>query len=180
MWKIKEEIDWKEERLRLLSDKVDENRMADAEMEAGQSFKDCKLEKKDEAAMLRRQEIAAWRPYGSKLLPNQIDALANAVFQRFKESGAVQEQMPGRDERRRTSEEEQEQGRASQQVALPTPGWVNQVAPASSLELDLSRVRCVSGEGGSAGRPCKRGPSRSPGRLSRDEEGDENMGGLVP
>ena len=76
--------------------------------------------------MLRRQEIAAWRPCGSKLLPcvlqrgsNQVDALANAVFQRFKESGAVQELMPGRDERR------------SQQAALPPPGGVNEVAPAS-------------------------------------------------
>ena len=35
MRKIEEEIDWKEERFRLLSDKVDKNRMADAEMEAG-------------------------------------------------------------------------------------------------------------------------------------------------
>ena len=78
--------------------------------------------------------------------------------------------MPGRDERR--SGDEQEQGRASQQVALPTRGGVNQVAPASSLELDLPRVRGVSGEGGGAG--------RSPGRLSRDEEGDGNVGGLVP
>ena len=32
MWKIRDEIDWKEERFRLLSDKVDKNRMADAEM----------------------------------------------------------------------------------------------------------------------------------------------------
>ena len=73
--------------------------------------------------------------------PNQVDALANAVFQRFKESGAVQEQMPRRDERR--SEDGQEQRRASQQVALPTPSGVNQVAPASSLELDLPRVRGI-------------------------------------
>ena len=51
---------------------------------------------------------------------NQIDALA--VVQRSKESGAVLEQVPGRDERRSNSEEEQEQGRASQQVPLPTPG----------------------------------------------------------
>ena len=128
--------------------------------------------------MLRRQEIAAWRPCGSKLLPNQIDALANAVFQRFKESGAVQEQMPGRDERRRNSEEEQEQGGASQQVVLPTPGWVNHQRAVWSLTFP--HERCVSGEDGSAGRPCERGPSRSPGRLSRDEEGDENVGGLVP
>ena len=118
--------------------------------------------------MLRRQKIAAWRPCGNKLLPcaavgpNQVDALASAVFQRFKESGAVQEQVPGRDERRRNSVEEQEQ-----------------IAPANSLELDFLRVRGVPGEGGGAGRPCKRGPSRSPGRLSWDEEGDEDVGGWV-
>ena len=34
MRKFREEIDWKEGRFRLLSDKVDKNRMADAEMEA--------------------------------------------------------------------------------------------------------------------------------------------------
>ena len=44
---------------------------------------------------------------------------------------------------------------------------INQVALASSLELDLHRVRGAPGEGGSAGRPGtqgnrKRGPSRSP------------------
>ena len=84
-------------------------------------------------------------------------------LQRFKESGAVQEQMPGRDERRRNSEDEQEQGRASQQVALPTSGGFIQGAPASSLELDLPLVRGAPGEGGSAGRSGtqgdrKRGP----------------------
>ena len=34
MPKISEEIDWKEEGFRLLSNKVDKNRMADAEMDA--------------------------------------------------------------------------------------------------------------------------------------------------
>ena len=37
--------------------------------------------------------------------------------------------MPGRDERRRNSEEKPEQGRASQQVALPTPGGFFKVHP---------------------------------------------------
>ena len=60
------------------------------------------------------------------------------------------------------------------------PGGIDQVAPASSSELDLPRVWGVPGEGGSAGRPCKRGPSRSPGRPSRDEEGDDDLGDLVP
>ena len=49
------------------------------------------------------------------------------------------------EEMKEESEVEQEQGIASQQVALPTPGGVNRVAPASSLELDLPRVRGVPG-----------------------------------
>ena len=59
--------------------------------------------------------------------------------------------MPGRDERRRNSEYEQEPCRNNQQLALPTPGGINQGAPASSLELDLPRVRVVPGESGRAG-----------------------------
>ena len=117
--------------------------------------------------------------------PNEIDALASAVVQRFKESGAFQEQVPGRDDRRRNSEEEQEQGRASQQVALPTPGGFIHGAPASCVELDIPLVRSVPSEGGSAGRSGtqgdrKRGPSRSPGRHSMDEGSDVDLGGLVP
>ena len=60
-------------------------------------------------------------------------------------------QMSGREEGRRDSENEQEKGRTSQQLVLPTPGGVNQDAPASSLELDLHRVR-GPGESGSAER----------------------------
>ena len=167
--KLRDEVKQKEERILFLSDKVEKNKMADADM-AAENFRGCRHEKKEGAAMLRRQEIAAWRPYGSKLLPCcaavgpiQIDALAIAGVQRFKESGAVQEQVPGRDERRRSSEEEHEQGGASQQVALPTPGGFIQGAPASRLELDLLLARGVPGEGGSAGRSGtqghrKRGP----------------------
>ena len=66
--------------------------------------------------------------------------------------------------------EEQEQGRANQQVTLPTPGGFIRGAPASILELDLPLVRGVPGEGRSAGRSGtqggrKRGPQRSPGRI---------------
>ena len=117
--------------------------------------------------------------------PNQVEAFANAVLQRIKESGAVQGQMPGRNERRRNSEDEQEQGRASQHVALPSPGGLIQGAPASSLELDLPLVRGGPGEGESAGTSStqgdrKRVPSRSRGRHSMDEGGDDDLGGLVP
>ena len=92
--------------------------------------------------------------------------------------------MPGRDERTRNSENEQEQGRTSQPLVLPTPGGINQGAPASSVELDLHRVRVVPSESGSARRSGtqgdrKRGPSRSPRRHSMDEEGDDDVGGLV-
>ena len=37
--------------------------------------------------------------------------------------------MPGRDERRRNSADEQGQGRINQQLVLPTPGGINQGAP---------------------------------------------------
>ena len=74
--------------------------------------------------------------------PNQVDA----VFQRFRESGATQGQMPGRDERRRNSEDEQEQGGTDQQLAPPAQGGINEGAPASSLELDLPRVRGALGK----------------------------------
>ena len=53
--------------------------------------------------------------------------------------------------RRRDSKNEQEQGRTSQQVALPTPGGFIQGAPASSLELDPLRVRRAHVECGGAG-----------------------------
>ena len=88
--------------------------------------------------------------------PNHVDALANADFQRFKESGAAQEQMPRRDERR-NSEEEQEQGRTSQHLAIPTPGGsikMHQRAVWSLIFL-VYGVCLVK--------------SRSPGRASMDE-----------
>ena len=179
----------KEERHLLLSNKIHKNKMQDAEvvaelqrLQAGEERRGgnasqtggCRLE-------ALWQQIAAVYP---AVGPNQVDALASAVFQRFKESGATQEQMPGRDERRRNGEDEQEQGRINQQLVLPTPGGINQGAPASSLELDLPRARGAPGEGGNAGRSGtqgvrKRGPSRSPGRHSTDEDGDDDLGEVV-
>ena len=49
--------------------------------------------------------------------------------------------MPGREEGRRNSEDEQEQGKTSQQLVLPAPGGFNEGTPASSMELDLLHVR---------------------------------------
>ena len=105
MRKLQEEIRQMEERHLLLSNKIHKNKMQDAEvvaelqrLQAGEERRggnasqtgDCRLE-------ALWQQVAAVCAVG----PNQVDALANAVLQRCKESGAIQEQMPGRDERRR-------------------------------------------------------------------------------
>ena len=52
MWKSREEIDWKVERFRLLSDTVDKSCLADT---------DCKPEKQEEVAMHRKSLIVARR-----------------------------------------------------------------------------------------------------------------------
>ena len=190
MRKLRGDVKQKEERILFLSDKVEKHKMAVADraaelqvLQAGEERGGSNPSQTGDSCL-----EALWQQIAvvcGAVGPNQVDALANAVFQRFKESGAVQEQMPGKDERRRNSEDEQEQGGASQQVALPTPAGFIQGAPARSLELDLPLVRCAPGEGESAGRSGtqgdrKRGPSRSPGRHSMDEGGDDDLGGLVP
>ena len=63
---LREEIDRNEERFRQLSDKVEKNKMLDAGMAA--ELQGC-MQKKKEAAMLRKQVMAAWRPCGSNLSP---------------------------------------------------------------------------------------------------------------
>ena len=75
----------------------------------------------------------------SEALWQQLIALgANGIetfLQRLqREMGAVQGQMPERErEGRRNSEDEQEQGRISQQLVLPAPGGINEGTPASSF-----------------------------------------------
>ena len=179
--KLRDEVKQKEERvLFFCPHKVEKNQMADADMAAELQGLQAAEERRSSNAShtgdscleaLWQQIAAACAAVG----PNQIDALASAVVQRFKEIGAVQKQGPGRDERIRNGEEEQEQGRASQQVALPTPGGFIQGAPARSLELDLPLVRGVPGERKIRHTQVdrKRGPSRSPGRHSKDEGADD-------
>ena len=84
---------------------------------------------------------------------------------------------------------EQHKGRCQEEnqsaVGVTNVRRINEGAPASSLELDLCRVRDVPSEGGGAGKSGaqgdrKRGPSRSPGRPSMDEEEDDDFGDLVP
>ena len=59
MREMREENDCNEERFRQLSDKVDKNKMVDAEMAA--ELQSLQAGKKEEAVMLRRQVIAVWR-----------------------------------------------------------------------------------------------------------------------
>ena len=90
--------------------------------------------------------------------------------------------MPGRGEGRRNSEDEQEQDKASQQLVLSASGVCSEGTPASSLELDLLRVRCAIGECGGAGKSGaakderKRPLSNSPNRLPMEE--DASLGDL--
>ena len=156
-----------------------------------QNFRDCKLENKEEVAMHRKRLISGWRRWWNRSSPwertrrGRSSMLCVKYSSRDSRLSAPPAQVPGREEGRRDSENEQEQGRTSQQLVLPTPGGSNQDAPASSLELDLHRVEGAPGESGSAGRSSKQGdrkggPSRSPGRHSMDEEENDNVGGVVP
>ena len=95
--------------------------------------------------------------------------------------GPTQRQMPEREEGRRNSETEQEQGKTSQQSVLPAPGGFNEGAQASSMELDLPRVRGAHGQCGAAGSlgsatDRKGSLSNSPSRLSMEE--DASLGDL--
>ena len=82
----------------------------------------------------------------------EIDALANAVIQKFKESGAAQEQV---------QEEMREEQIVKRNWNKVEPGGFIQGAPASSLELDILSVRGV------------------PGEDRMDEGADDDLGGLV-
>ena len=147
------------------------------------NFTDCRHEEKEEAAMLRSQAIAAWKSCGGKLLSCVLQWVQTRLMPlpmlSSKGSRKV-EQFRGR-----CQEEVKEEGivKMNKSKAKPVSNWRD--ASASSLELDLLRVRGVPGESGSAGRASKqgdrqRGPSRSPGRTSMEEEVDDNVGGLVP
>ena len=91
--------------------------------------------------------------------------------------------MPGSEGGRRSSEDEQEQDKASQQMALSGSSGCDEGTPASSLELDLPPVRDALGEGGRAGKSGKakgerkRPSSNSPSRRAMGEE--EGSGRLV-
>ena len=92
------------------------------------------------------------------------------------------EHIPGREEGRSNSEDEEEQDKASQQLALSASSWCNEGTSASSFEHDLPRVRGALGECGGAGKSGaakderKRPLSNSPSRLPTEE--DASLGDL--
>ena len=90
--KIREEILRNEERFRLVSDEVDKNRMADAEVEAelqglqgGEERRCCNASQKGVCCM-----EAVWQHFIA-LGGNRVEAM----FQRYRVMGAAQGQMPG-------------------------------------------------------------------------------------
>ena len=95
-----------------------------------------------------------------------------AMFQRYREMGAAQEQMSGREEGSRNSEDEQDHCKTSQQLVLPAQGGLNEGALASSMELDLPHVRGAHGEcGGAFSSGPKKSRSNTPwSGLSMEEE----------
>ena len=114
--------DRSEERFRQLSDKVDKNKMADAEMAAElQSL---------QAGEERRGSNASQTGDGclEALWQQLVARMELRVFvQRLqREMGAAQGQMPGREAGRRSSEDEQGQGRISQQLVPPASGGINE------------------------------------------------------
>ena len=138
MRRISEKIDRNEERFRQLSNKVDKNKMADAEMaaelqslQAGEERRGSSASQTGDCCLEEMfQRVVALGTNGVEVL-----------FQRTqREIGAAPGQMPGR-EGRRISEDEQKQSRFSKQLVHPAPGGINEGTPASSVELDLPRAQ---------------------------------------
>ena len=77
---------------------------------------------------------------GADQARSKFDAMCQVFFKKF-EAYTPSAQMPAKKGGRRNSEDEQEQDKASQQLALSASGGCNERTPASSLELDLCRVR---------------------------------------
>ena len=101
MWKIEQEIGWKEERFTLLADKEDKNRMADAEMEAELQGLQAEEERGSNASQTGDGCLEALWQQLIALGANGIEAFARMLH---REMGAAQGQMPGREEGRRDSE----------------------------------------------------------------------------
>ena len=129
---IRVEIDRNEERFRQLSDKVDKNKVVDAEMTAELQGVQAGEERRGTNCGCRSGEV-------------KVRCFVPGVLQKNRGLYPF-----GADARRRNSEDEQEQAKASQQLALSASGGFNEGTPASGMELDLPRVPGAHGEGGGA------------------------------
>ena len=153
MRKIREEIDRNEERFRQLSDKGDKNKMVDAEMAAGlqglQAGEERRGSNASQAVDFRTETmVEEFFAMGADQARSKFDAVCQVFFKKV-EAETPSAQMPGKEGGRRNSEDEQEQDKASQQLALSASGGCNEGTPAGSLELD-PRVRSALGECGGA------------------------------
>ena len=108
MRKLREEIECKEERFSLLADKVDKNRMADAEMEAelqglqtGEERSGRGASKAVDCCLVTTVEHVF--AVGTDQARSTFDALCKIFVSRF-ETPILPAQMPGREEGRRDSE----------------------------------------------------------------------------
>ena len=178
MRKIRKEVDRNEERYRQLSDKFDLNKMA-AEMAAELQGLQAGGERRGSAASQTGDccMVELWQQFIA-FGANRIEVFVQKLQRQV---GVFQKQMPGREEGRRNSEHEQEQGKTSQLLVLPAPGRFNEGTAASSMELDLLRVRGAHGECGGAGKTGAENEERRP--LSNSPSGppmeeDASLGDL--
>ena len=130
MRKIREEIDRNEERFRQLSDTVDKNKMADAEMagelqglQAGRARKGIGASQTGDCCLELWQRFIALRA-------NQMGTLWQRLQCVRGEVEACQEQIE-----ERSSKGEKGQGQTSQQLVLPASGGSKEGTPASGMEL---------------------------------------------
>ena len=139
MRKLHEELKQKEERILFPTSKVDKNKMQDAEMAAEIQSLQAGEERRDSNASHTGDCCleALWQ----QLFALEANGIETCVQRLQREMGAARGQMPGREEGRRSSEDNQEQDKTSKQLALSASSECNEGTPANSLELDLPRVR---------------------------------------
>ena len=157
MRNIREEIEWKEERFTLLADKVDKNKMADAETEA-------ELQGLQAGEERRGSNASQAVDYCLDMMVEQVfatgTAQAKSTFVALCEIFVrICETLP-----RKCKEEkkEEETVNMNKSKAEPVSSWRHprQAGSVKMHQLDLPRVRGVLGESGSAGRGVKQGGSK--------------------
>ena len=160
----------REERCRLLSDKVDKHRMEEAELEAELRG----LEAGEERRGSNASQVVELLPghggraavhYGNGKSEVPVRAFARKAPQKIRGSDPPM-QRPGKEEGREENEEEQEQREVCLLMDPPAPGGSNEGLSAS-LVFDPARFRGATGESGGSGNlngpyDRKRSLSRSP------------------